>query len=60
MIAKTNASLTVNDDCVKGSLKVNFLFIVWVSMNVPLDNFLLRLPSCCYDTLVFEHFKIIF
>lgn len=29
-------------------------------MNVPLDNFLLRLPSCCYDTLVFEHFKIIF
>lgn len=59
-LAKTNASLTVNDDCVKGSLKVNFLFIVWVSMNVPLDNVLLRLPSCCYDTLVFEHFKIIF
>lgn len=59
--AKTNTSFTVNDDCVKGSLKVNFLFIVWASMNViPLDNLLPRFPSCCFDTLVFEHFKIIF
>ena len=59
--AKTNTSFTVNDDCVKGSLKVNFLFIVWASMNViPLDNLLPRFPSCCFDTLVFEHFKVIF
>lgn len=28
--SKTNTSLTVNDDCVKGALKVNFRFFVKV------------------------------